>query len=137
MSISWLAVVAAIVIGLAVAWAWYADWAFFGTAWRKLTGVTMQDSARAGKAPLVVLVASIVATAVALTAACAIVSTAFGVDSVWLDLGVGVVAWLGFSLSTLAQHNGFELKPVRLTMINSAYQLVLFAAMTLVIGLLQ
>ena len=49
----------------------------------------------------------------------------------------GLAAWLGFSLSTLAQHNGFEQKPVRLTAINSAYQLVLFLGMAIPIGLLQ
>jgi hypothetical protein len=47
------------------------------------------------------------------------------------------VAWLGFSLSTLVQHNGFEQKPGRLTVINSAYQLVLFLGTAAPIGLLQ
>jgi hypothetical protein len=44
-------------------------------------------------------------------------------------------AWLAFSATTLLQHNAFELKPPRLTVINSAYQLTLFIAMTLAIGL--
>ena len=35
---------------------------------------------------------------------------------------------------TLAEHNGFEQKPVRLTVINSAYQLVLFLSMAVPIG---
>ena len=38
---------------------------------------------------------------------------------------------------TLAQHNGFEQKPRRLTVLNSAYQLVLFLGMAIPIGLLQ
>ncbi len=45
-------------------------------------------------------------------------------------------AWLAFSATTLLQHNAFELKPPKLTLINSSYQLVLFLAMALVIGLL-
>ncbi|MDT7749982.1 MAG: hypothetical protein QOD96_3644 [Pseudonocardiales bacterium] len=44
---------------------------------------------------------------------------------------------LGFSLTTLVQHNAFEQKPARLTVINSAYQLTLFLGMALAIGLLQ
>ncbi|WP_329057787.1 DUF1761 domain-containing protein [Amycolatopsis sp. NBC_01480] len=52
-------------------------------------------------------------------------------------LGAGLAAWAGFSLSTLAQHNGFEQKPGRLTVLNSAYQLVLFLGMAIPIGLLQ
>lgn len=137
LSISWLAVVAAIVVGMVIAWVWYSDWGLLGTAWRKLTGVSKEDSAKAGKGPFVILVASIIVTAVALALACSVASGFFGSDPLWIELAVGAAAWLGFSLSTLAQHNGFEQKPARLTMINSAYQLVLFLGMTLAIGLLQ
>ncbi|MEV6413623.1 DUF1761 domain-containing protein [Kribbella sp. NPDC051718] len=137
LSISWWAVVVAIVVGLAIAWVWYSDWGLLGPAWRKLTRVTKEDSAKAGKGPFAILVISIIATGLALAVACSIVSAFFGGESVWLALVVGVVAWLGFSLSTLAQHNGFEQKPARLTAINSAYQLVLFLGMATPIGLLQ
>lgn len=137
LSISWLAVVVAIVVGMAIAWVWYSDWGLVGGTWRKLTGVTKEDSARGGKGPFAILVVSIVVTAVALAIACSIASAFFGSDSVWIALAVGFAGWLGFSLSTLAQHNGFEQKPGRLTVINSAYQLVLFLGMAVTIGLLQ
>ena len=137
LSISWLAVVAAIVVGMAVAWGWYSDWGLVGGVWRELTGVTKEDSVSAGKRPFLVLVASIVVTALALAAASSIASGFFDTDAFWVALTVGLVAWLGFSLSTLAQHNGFEQKPARLTVINSAYQLVLFLGMAIPIGLLQ
>ncbi|GAB3485924.1 uncharacterized protein DUF1761 [Amycolatopsis cihanbeyliensis] len=137
LSISWLAVVVAIVVGMAIAWVWYSDWGLVGGTWRKLTGVTKEDSVRGGKGPFVVLAASILVTALALAAASCIASGFFGADSLWVALAVGLVAWLGFSLSTLAQHNGFEQKPWRLTVINSAYQLVLFLGMAVPIGLLQ
>jgi len=137
LSISWLPVVAAIVVGMAVAWVWYSDWGLVGGVWRKLTGVTKEDSERAGKSPFVILIASIVVTALALAAGSSIASGFFDTDSFWVALAVGLVAWLGFSLSTLAQHNGFEQKPGQLTVINSAYQLVLFLGMAVPIGLLQ
>jgi hypothetical protein len=60
---------------------------------------------------------------------------AAGDRSVWLALLVGAAAWLAFSATTLLQHNAFELKPPRLTIINSAYQLTLFLAMALAMGL--
>ena len=60
---------------------------------------------------------------------------ATGNGSLWLALLVGFGAWLTFSASTLLQHNAFELKPARLTVLNSAYQLVLFLGMALTIGL--
>jgi hypothetical protein len=129
--------VAAIVVGMAIAWVWYSDWGLVGGVWRKLTGVTEEDSIRAGKRPFAILVVSIIVTALALAAAHSVASVSFGSDSVWLALAVGFIAWLGFSASTLAQHNGFEQKPGRLTVINCAYQFVLFLGMGLVIGLLQ
>lgn len=137
LSITWLAVVAAIVVGMAIAWVWYSDWGLVGGTWRNLTGVSKEDSVRAGKGPFVILVASIIVTALGLAAAWSLASAYCDSDSPWLAVVVGIVAWLGFSLSTLAQHNGFEQKPVRLTVINSAYQLVLFLGMALAIGLLQ
>ncbi|HEY2056939.1 MAG TPA: DUF1761 domain-containing protein [Amycolatopsis sp.] len=137
LSISWPGVAAAIVVGMAIAWVWYSDWGLAGGVWRKLTGVTKEDSARGGKGPFVVLVVSIVVTALALAAAGSVASGFFGTDSFWVPLGAGLAAWAGFSLSTLAQHNGFEQKPGRLTVLNSAYQLVLFLGMAIPIGLLQ
>ncbi|MFE3444326.1 DUF1761 domain-containing protein [Nocardia sp. NPDC059180] len=137
LSISWLAVVSAIAVGMAIAWIWYSDWGLVGGVWRKLTGVTKEDSERGGKGPFVVLVASIVVTALTLAAASSVTSGFFGIDSFWAALPVALVAWLGFSLSTLAQHNGFEQKPGQLTVINGAYQLVLFLGMAVPIGLLQ
>jgi hypothetical protein len=135
MSISWLAVVVASAVGMAIAGVWY-GWAFVGV-WRELTRVTVEDSKRAGKRPFVVLLASILVTALALAAACSIASGFFGSDSLWLDLATGLATWLGFSVTTLVQHNAFEQKPTRLTVINSAYQLVLFLGMALAVGLLQ
>ena len=137
LSISWLAVVVATAVGMAIAWVWYSDWGLVGSAWRQLTGVTKADSARAGKRPFAILVVSLLITAITLTAACSVAFGFFGSDSLWLALAVGVAAWLGLSLSTLAQHNAFELKPAKLTVINSAYQLVLFVGMTIAIGLLH
>lgn len=137
LSINWLAVAAAVAVGMSIAWVWYSDWGLVGGTWRELTGVTPQDSARAGKRPFVVLAMSVLVTAVALAAASAVASTSLGTDSVWIAPAVGFTAWLGFSLSTLLQHNGFEQKPVRLTGINSAYQLALFLGMSVTIGLLQ
>lgn len=137
LSISWPAVVVATAVGMGVAMVWYSDWGLLGTRWRTLTGITKEDDAKVGKRPLAILAVSVIVTAVALAVSCSIASTFFADDSVWLALVVGLVTWLGFSFSTLVQHNAFEQKPALLTVINSAYQLILFLGMTLAIGLLQ
>lgn len=137
LTISWLAVLVAIAVGFVIAFVWYSDWGLVGGTWRTLTGVTKADSAGAGKGPMVVLVVSLVLTAIGLAAADSLAAGFFDCDSPWLGGAVGGAAWLCFSASTLAQHNGFEMKPTRLTAINIAYQLVLFVGMGLTVGLLR
>lgn len=137
LNISWLAVVVAIVVGIAIAGVTYSDKGPVGPTWRRLTGVTQADSAKAGKRPFAVLAAAITVTALALALGYSMAAAFSNVHSVWLALAVGLIAWLGFSFSTLAQHNAFEQKPAQLTAINSAYQLALFLGMSLPIGLLH
>ena len=129
-NINWLAVVLAFVVGMIVAMVWY-DKRTVGPAWTKLTGVK-----KANKAAFVGLFITNFLTALVLAIAISISTAYFKNDSLWLALTVGLVAWLGFSASTLAQHNGFELKPAKLTVINASYHLVLMLSMTLIIWLL-
>lgn len=136
LDISWVAVGVAILVGMVIAWVWYSDWGLVGGTWRQLTGVTREDSARGGKRPFMILVLSIIVTAIVLAVACSVAAQNFDNDSLWLAIVVGLAAWIGFSLSTLAQHNGFEQKPGRLTVINGAYQGALFLGMAIPIGVL-
>ncbi|MGW0520946.1 DUF1761 domain-containing protein [Crossiella sp. NPDC003009] len=134
MEINWLATVLAIVVGMAVAGLWYSKIGFV-FVWWKLTGLTPERSKKASKRNMTQLLIANSVTAVGLAAGIGITSAATGDKSVGLALLVGLVAWLTFSATTLLQHNAFELKPPKLTLINCAYQLVLFLAMSLVIGL--
>lgn len=129
-NINWLEALLAFAVGMAIAMIWY-DKRTIGPAWTKLTGVK-----KANKAAFVGLFVTNFITAVTLAVAISISAAYFNNDSVWLALAVGFVMWLGFSASTLAQHNGFELKPVKLTVINTSYHLALMMGMALVIGLM-
>ncbi|BBY35610.1 hypothetical protein BST33_04395 [Mycolicibacter minnesotensis] len=132
MHMNWLGVVVAIAAGMAIAGVWYGR--IFANAWWKLTGVTPERSKAASRQNMAQLLVANTVTAVGLAA---VIETAFmatGVHSVWLAVVVGAAAWLAFSATTLLQHNAFELKPARLTVINGAYQLVLFLAMSLPIA---
>ncbi|WP_251038704.1 DUF1761 domain-containing protein [Agromyces sp. ISL-38] len=133
--INWFGVVLAIVAGMAVAGVWYSKIGF-GLVWWKLTGITSEQSKRATVRNMVQLFIANSVTAVGLAVGIAITSMATDQDSVWLAVLVGLVAWATLSATTLLQHNAFELKPPMLTVVNSSYQLVLFLAMSLVIGLL-
>lgn len=133
MHMNWLGIVIAIVAGMAIAGVWYGK--LFVTTWRTLTGITPEQSKASSRQNMTQLLLANTVTAVGLAVAVAVTFTATGVHTVWLAILVGAAAWLAFSATTLLPHNAFELKPPRLTIINSAYQLTLFLAMALVIGL--
>lgn len=134
MELNWPAVVAATVVGMVVAGAWYGK--VFLVRWQTLTGVAPEQSKEASSRNMALLLISNAVTAVGLAAGIKVAWTAAGHDSLWLALLVGFGAWLTFSATTLLQHNAFELKPAKLTVLNNAYQLVLFLGMALVIGVL-
>lgn len=134
MEFNWLGTALAIVVGMVVAGVWYGK--VFLALWWRLTGIAPEDSKKASRRNMVQLLIANSVTAVGLAVGDAIASKALDDDSVWPALLVGLVAWLTFSATTLLQHNAFELKPPKLTLLNCAYQLVLFLSMSLVIGLL-
>ncbi|WP_445169803.1 DUF1761 domain-containing protein [Mycolicibacterium sp. Dal123E01] len=133
MHLNWLGAAIAVVAGMAVAGLWYGK--LFTTIWSKLTAITPEQSTAASRRNMAQLLLANAVTAVGLAIAVEVTFAAAGVRSVWLAILVGAAAWLAFSATTLLQHNAFELKPLRLTIINSAYQLTLLLAMALVIGL--
>lgn len=135
MDINWIGAALAFVAGMVLAFIWYQK-GFIANVWERLTGVTPERSRPARARNMTQLAIANILTAVGLTAGISITSTATGDESVGMALLVGFAAWLTLSASTLLQHNAFELKPAKLTVINSSYQLALFLAMSIVIGLL-
>jgi hypothetical protein len=133
MHMNWLGVVIATAAGMAIAGVWYGK--LFAATWWNLTGITPDQSKASSRRNMAQLLLANTVTAVGLAAAVEVTFTATDVHSVWLAILVGAAVWLTFSATTLLQHNAFELKPPRLTIINSAYQLTLFLAMALAIGL--
>ncbi|HET9411646.1 MAG TPA: DUF1761 domain-containing protein [Candidatus Saccharimonadales bacterium] len=132
--INWLAVVIATFVGTAIAGIWYQE-PIFGKSWRKSTGVTPKQSKQAGNTPMVVLVLANFVTAIALAGLLYVSANFFKDYSVGFALLNGAVACLALSATTLVVHNGFELKPKKLTLINVSYQFAIFLCMALVISL--
>lgn len=134
---NWLTVLIATIAGMIVAIVWYSDWGLFAKAWEKQTNVTgkMLREAQGIKPMIILLVANFI-TAVTLTFAISIAAAYFNDDSAWLALAIGLVLSLGLSVTTLLQHNMFEMKSLKLTFINSGYQIALFLAISLVVGIM-
>ncbi|HSX05291.1 MAG TPA: DUF1761 domain-containing protein [Candidatus Saccharimonadales bacterium] len=131
--INWLAVLVATVVSMVLAKTWFRE-RTFGTVWRQLTGITPADSKKAGKKPIIITLFANIITVLALAALIDISFTFFKSSSVWYALLVGFAAWLAFSATTLATHNAFEQKRLKLTLINNGYQLVFFLSVALIIG---
>lgn len=134
MEVNWLGAFLALIAGMIVAFIWYQG--VFARAWKQLTGVTPERSKPVRTRNMIQLLITNSVTAIGLAVGTSIAATATGSDSVWVALLVGLASWLAFSATTLLQHNAFELKPAKLTLINVGYQLALFVAMSLTIGLL-
>ncbi len=134
LDINWLAVVLATIASMVVAGVWYQVFTF-GKQWKHLTNIDEKRAEKAGNTPMAVVLVVNFFTAIVLAVAIAITSAYFGNSSVWLALATGVVVWLAFSATTLLTHNMFEQKPLKLTAINSGYQLAMFVVMSLAIGL--
>lgn len=134
MEISWFEAALAFLAGMVVAFIWYQKGPI-ANAWERLTGVTPDRSRPARARNMTQLAIANLVTAVGLTVAISLAAATTGNASMGMALLVGFAAWLTFSASTLLQHNAFELKPPMLTVINTSYQLAMFLAMSIVIGL--
>ncbi|APE12679.1 MAG: DUF1761 domain-containing protein [Candidatus Nanopelagicales bacterium] len=134
MEISWFEAALAFLAGMVVAFIWYQKGPI-ANAWERLTGVTPDRSRPARLRNMTQLAIANLVTALGLTVAISLAAATTGNASMGMALLVGFAAWLTFSASTLLQHNAFELKPPMLTVINTSYQLAMFLAMSIVIGL--
>lgn len=135
MEINWIGAALAFIAGMIVAMGWYSKGPL-ADAWEAITGITPERSRPVRTRNMLLLALANAATTAGLALVIHFVAAATGNDSVWLALLVGFGSWLTLSASTLLQHNAFEQKRAKLTMINTGYQLALFLSISLVIGLL-
>lgn len=132
-----LAAVSSMVVGSL----WYMPGAF-GKQWMQLTGIKM-DKMRGNNKPGQmawmygsVFVASLVMAYV--LAAVTFLATHYTGDSYLQDgLMFALWLWLGFTAGRLYVHDTFEMRRKKLTILNSAHELVTVLVMALIIGWLH
>ncbi len=137
--INYLAVVLAAVSSMVVGSLWYMP-ATFGNMWMKLTGVKPDRSKMTPGAMAwmygSVFVASLV-TAYVLAHVAYLSNNYFGYGLLQCALTTAFWLWLGFTAARLYVHDTFENRRKKLTLLNSAHELVTVVVMALVIGLVQ
>lgn len=133
--INWLAVVLAAVSPFLVGGIWYSP-PLFMRPWQALTGVTDEQFASGfGKALAISVPTALLAAAT--VAYVADLGKEF-YDSGTLTAGLlaALGLWAGLVMTTIVTNNAFERRPFKLSLIQSGNQLVTFALMGLIIGLL-
>jgi hypothetical protein len=133
--ISWLAIVLATAVSMIIGALWYAPFAF-GGQWQKLAKLSDKDIKNGGSRGMIVAAIGGLITAYVL-AHITYLSSQFYTDVSFTMSGVltGFYVWLGFAATTIAIHDGFELKPEKLTIIKIGSELVTLVAMGFVIGI--
>ncbi|WP_416377542.1 DUF1761 family protein [Arthrobacter sp. JZ12] len=112
---------------------WYAP-KVFGNYWMRVAKVTPGESKDAVKPLLVTLVVSFVSAWV-LAGSAAIAQEFYGGNFLANTLITALILWAGFTAARFITHDAFEGRPVGLTLLNCAHELVTFVVMALVIGL--
>jgi hypothetical protein len=133
--VNYLAVVLAMVSSMIVGTIWYAK-PVFGKRWMKMVGLNNEKiKGDAGKAIAVTVVVSLV-TAYVLAHVTYLANYYFGNSYLQDALTTAFWLWLGFTAARFITHDAFERRPLNLTVLNVAHELVTLLVMGAIIGLL-
>lgn len=133
--VNYLAVVLAMASSMVIGMVWYAK-SVFGSKWMKLVGMTDEKAKKgAGKAIGATIVVSLITAYV--LAHVIFLSHSFFENSFLFDaLMTSFWMWLGFVAARVITHDAFEQRPMELTAMTIAHELVTLMTMGLIIGLL-
>ncbi len=133
--INWWAVVLATVSSMIVGSIWYAR-SVFGKTWMKLTKQNEKSMAMGkGAAPALVATVALSFITAYVLAHIAFLSHKFFNNSFFVDaVATAFWVWLGFTAARMVTHDLFEHRPVKLTVLNAAHELVTLVVMGAIIG---
>ena len=134
--VNWLAVLLATASTLVVGSIWYTP-AVFGKTWMKLVKIDKKKAAENGIKPILITVVVSFMTAYILAHVTYLSNVYFANSWLYDSLMTAFWLWLGFVAARMITHDVFEGRPLKLTVINVAHELVTLMVMGLVIGLLQ
>lgn len=133
--ISWWAVVLATVSSMVVGAVWYAR-PVFGNIWARLTKVKLDGMAGKDAAPALIATLVVSFLTAFVLAHLTFLSHAYFHGNYMQDaLATAFWGWLGLTAARFVTHDAFERRPVALTALNCAHELVTLLVMGVVIGL--
>ncbi|WP_251153006.1 DUF1761 domain-containing protein [Cellulosimicrobium sp. Marseille-Q4280] len=132
--INYWAVLAATVSSMLVGSVWYTP-KVFGTYWTRVAKVEPSGEGRDAVVPIVVTLVVSFVTAWVLAGATYLAWSFYGGGYLGNAVLTALVLWAGFTAARFVTHDAFEGRPVGLTVLNCAHELVTLLVMGLLIGL--
>lgn len=127
-------VIVAAVSTMVVGSIWYTP-KVFGNYWMRVAKVDPGGDARGVWKPIVLTFAVSLVSAWVLAGSAVIAQGFYGGGFLANTLVTALILWAGFTAARFITHDAFEGRPVGLTVLNCAHELVTFVVMALVIGL--
>ncbi|RQP11390.1 MAG: DUF1761 domain-containing protein [Microbacteriaceae bacterium] len=130
--INYIAVVLAALSSMVVGAVWYTP-KVFGTYWMKQSGIEPGSGAPFLRPVIVTLLVSFI-TAWVLAGAARLSFEFYGGSFLWNAVLTSVILWAGFTAARFITHDQFDRRPVGLTVLNCAHELVTVLIMAVIIG---
>jgi hypothetical protein len=131
--INYIAVLLATLSSMIVGAIWYTP-RVFGNYWMKQSGVTPSGNSRDAIRPIAITVVVSFITAWVLAGAAYLSFDFYGGSFLVNSLLTGLILWAGFTAARFITHDAFDKRPVGLTVLNVAHELVTIVIMALIIG---
>lgn len=132
-AINYIAVLLATASSMVVGSIWYTP-KVFGNYWMKQSGITPSGNGRDAIRPILVTLVVSFITAWVLAGAAWIAFDFYEGSFLLNTLLTAVILWAGFTAARFVTHDQFDGRPVGLTVLNSAHELVTVVVMALIIG---
>ena len=132
-AINYIAVVLATLSSMVVGSIWYTP-KVFGNYWMKQSGITPSGNAKDAIRPILITLVVSFITAWVLAGATWIAHDFYGGSLLVNALLTGLILWAGFTAARFITHDQFDGRPVGLTVLNCAHELVTILLMALIIG---
>lgn len=131
--VNWVAIALATVASMVVGSVWYAP-SVFGNKWMDWAKLDRKKIEKNGWTPILIAILASLVTAYVLAHVTYLSNKFFGNSYMMDALSTAFWVWLGFTAVRFWTHDSFEGRPLKLTVLNAAHELVTFVAMGAVIG---
>lgn len=132
--VNWIAILLAALSTMVVGSLWYGT--LFGKSWEKLAKIKRDPDFNGKKMAIMYTGTFLVSlvTAVVLAVFIPLTNNFFDGNYIVNALWVGLILWAGLTAARMYTHNSFEQRPLQLTVLGVAYELVTIEVIALILA---